>query len=117
LSQSEVNKPRAPEDSDEALALHFADRHTEDLRYNAFRSRWYIWDRWRWVVDETLAAINHARVICREAAMNTRVDKRELVLASAKTVAAVERLARADRRLAAAAEQWDNDPNVFNTPD
>ena len=36
-------------------------------------------------------------------------------LASAKTVAAVERLAKADRKLAATFEQWDTDPNKFNT--
>jgi len=34
----------------------------------------------------------------------------------AKTVAAVEMLARSDRRLAATVEQWDADPWLFNTP-
>ena len=37
-------------------------------------------------------------------------------LASAKTVAAVERLAKSDRRLAATIEQWDADPWLLNTP-
>ena len=37
-------------------------------------------------------------------------------LASARTVAAVERLAKADRRLAATVDQWDADPWLFNTP-
>src|SRR5262249_55503642 len=37
-------------------------------------------------------------------------------IASAKTVAAVERLARADRRLAATADQWDADPWLLNAP-
>ena len=37
-------------------------------------------------------------------------------IASAKTVAAIERLARADRRHAATVEQWDADPWVLNTP-
>ncbi len=37
-------------------------------------------------------------------------------IASAKTVAAVERLARADRRIAATVEQWDIDPWALNTP-
>jgi putative DNA primase/helicase len=37
-------------------------------------------------------------------------------LASAKTVAAVERLAKADQRLAAAIDQWDADPWLLNTP-
>jgi putative DNA primase/helicase len=38
-------------------------------------------------------------------------------LASAATVAAVERLARADRRMAATASQFDADPWLLNTPD
>jgi putative DNA primase/helicase len=37
-------------------------------------------------------------------------------LLSAKTVAAVERLARSDPRLAATVDQWDRDPWLFNTP-
>ena len=35
-------------------------------------------------------------------------------IASAKTVAAVERLAKADRRLAATEEQWDASSYTFN---
>ena len=37
-------------------------------------------------------------------------------IASAKTVAAVERLAKADRRIAATVDQWDADPWLLNTP-
>jgi putative DNA primase/helicase len=36
-------------------------------------------------------------------------------LCSARTIAAVERLARSDPRLAATVEQWDRDPWLFNT--
>ncbi len=36
-------------------------------------------------------------------------------LASAKTVSAVERLAKADRRIAATVDQWDADADTFNT--
>jgi phage/plasmid-associated DNA primase len=38
------------------------------------------------------------------------------VLASAKTVAAVERLARSDRRVIAGTDQWDGDPFLLATP-
>ena len=37
-------------------------------------------------------------------------------IATAQTVAAIERLARADRRHAATVEQWDADPWLLNTP-
>ena len=36
-------------------------------------------------------------------------------LTSAKTVAATERLAKSDRRIAATVDQWDEDPDTFNT--
>ena len=56
-----------------------------------------------------------ARRVCRGAA--SECDKKfASAVASAKTVAAVERLTRADRRLAATAEQWDADPWLLNTP-
>ena len=63
--------------------------------------------------DDTLHAFDRARAICREVALEC--DKPASVIASAKTVAAVERLAKADRRLAATAPQWDADGWMFNT--
>jgi putative DNA primase/helicase len=39
------------------------------------------------------------------------------MLASAKTVAGIERLSKADRRLAATAEQWDDTDEILNTPE
>ena len=38
------------------------------------------------------------------------------IIGSAKTVAAVERLASADRRIAATVDQWDTDSSLLNTP-
>jgi putative DNA primase/helicase len=38
------------------------------------------------------------------------------MIASAKTVAAVERLSKSDRRLAATDDQWDDHPTILNTP-
>ena len=37
-------------------------------------------------------------------------------IASRKTIAAVEQLAKADTRLAATTDQWDSDPWLLNTP-
>ncbi len=107
---------RPPDFSDEALALRFAKRHARDLRYVAAMGKWLSWDGARWRTDDTLHAFDLARRMCREAAAgcNTKAKKG---IASAKTVAAVVTLARADRRLAASAEQWDADPWLLNTPD
>lgn len=107
---------RPPEFSDEALALRFAELHANDLRYVAAWGRWLSWDGARWQFDDTLAAYDLARKVCRVAAAQCNKAKSASVLASAKTVAAVERLAKADRRIAATVDQWDVDPWLLNTP-
>jgi putative DNA primase/helicase len=108
---------RPPIFSDEALALRFAERHANDLRFVAAWNKWLSWDGSRWRFDVTLHAYDLARAICREAASECNKSKLSAAIASAKTVAAVERLARADRRIAAIVEQWDMDPWALNTPD
>jgi putative DNA primase/helicase len=107
---------RPPEFSDEALALRFAESHVRDLRYVAPWGKWQSWDGKRWRSDHTLHAFDQARFICREAATKANDPRVRMAVASAKTVAAVERLAKADRRLAATTDQWDADPWLLNTP-
>jgi putative DNA primase/helicase len=112
----EPEEPRPPAFTDEALALRFAEHHANDLRYVAKMGSWLHWDGLRWCFDDTLYAFDLARKICREASSECNKPKTSSILASAKTVAAVERLAKADRRLAATSEQWDADPWLLNTP-
>ena len=102
--------------SDDALAQKFAEKHGKDLRYIADWSHWYAWNGARWERESTLDAFDRARAICRVAASETDKEKAKTKndLTSAKTVAATERLAKADRRIAATIEQWDTDPGVFN---
>jgi len=107
---------RPPEYSDDALALRFAGRHAEELRYVAAWNRWLRWDGRRWAFDDTLAAFDLARAICREAAAECDKAHMAQAIASAHTVAAVATLARADRRIAATVDQWDADPWSLNTP-
>jgi putative DNA primase/helicase len=101
-----------PPTAEEALALAFADRHADTLRHVAKWGSWLSFDGTRWQHDETLHAFDLARAICREAALES--DKSPSTVASAKTVAAVERLAKADRRLAATVEQFDSNPWLLN---
>ena len=111
------NEGVPPEYSDEALALRFAEKHAPALRYVAAWRRWFFWDGQRWAVEETLKAFDLARAICRQAASECVKDpKIAHKVASAQTVAAVHRLAMADRRLAATVDQWDSDPWLLNTP-
>lgn len=107
---------RPPEFSDEALALQFTDRHHHDLRYVDAWGKWLIWDGRVWHPDDTMRTMDLARAICRDAAATCDIPRNATAIASAKTVAAVERLARADRRHAATVKQWDVDPWLLNTP-
>ena len=104
-----------PAFSDDALAQQFAERHGKDLRYIAAWSHWYEWLGVRWALEPTRHAFDRARAICRVAASEAEKSGIKTALASAKTVAAVERLAKVDRRIAATIEQWDTDPDVFNS--
>lgn len=112
----EVVDARPPEFSDEALALRFAAKHAADARFVAAWGRWLLWDGTRWQFDDTLHAFDLARGICRVASAEITDPKQKKLaaaIASAKAVAAVASLARADRRHAAAVEQWDDDPWIF----
>jgi 5S rRNA maturation endonuclease (ribonuclease M5) len=101
-------KKRAAVPSEDTLALDFAGRHGDELRFVSFWGKWLKWTGEKWQVEKTLAAFDLARKGCRD----------HFIAASlrAKTVAAVELLARSDRRLAATTDQWDADPWLFNTP-
>jgi putative DNA primase/helicase len=111
------NKEAAPPYSEEALALAFAERHANKLRFVAEWNHWYIWDGTCWRLDQTLQVFNLARELCRENAVEVSQPSERKRIASAKTRAAVVSLAREDRRLAATTEQWDADLWLLNTPD
>ena len=78
--------------------------------------RWLRYDGTRWAFDETLHTFSYARIICREFAAAYPKGSAGKVIASGKTVAAVERLARADRLHAATTDQWDANLWLLNTP-
>jgi hypothetical protein len=104
----------APSMSEESIALAFADRHAVLLRHVMKWGYWLIWTSGHWVTDETVHAFDLARKICREAAAQSSKPKEQKIIASARTVAAVERLAKADRRIATATEQYDDQGFLFN---
>jgi putative DNA primase/helicase len=119
-AQDQVPEPeqedvRPPEFSDDALADAFAERHQHDLRFAPW-GRWLHFDGRCWKQDDTLITFDRVRMLCREATGDCREMRVRMSVASAKTVAAVEKLAKADRRLAATVDQWDADPWLLNTP-
>lgn len=107
---------RPPEFSDESLALRFSEKYADRLRYVADWGRWMIYDGRVWIPDNTMLAFNMARTICREASSACNDHDAANIIASARTIAAVEKLARADRRHAATPGQWDTNPWLLNTP-
>ena len=109
-------QPAAPAFSDDALALNFTKRYGDRLRYVAVWGKWLEYDGARWAPEPTWKVFDFARIVCRESASACNKDGEAKKLASAATVAAVERLARSDRQHAAGADQWDADQWQLNTP-
>ena len=114
ITAIELADASPPKFSDDALAQKFAERHGGDLRYIAAWSHWYAWAGAHWELESTLDAFDRARAICRVAASEADKPGTKIRLTAAKTVAAVERLAKADRRIAATIEQWETDADLFN---
>jgi putative DNA primase/helicase len=110
------NAAHPPAYSDDGLALRFSARYAASSRFVAAWGRWLFWDETRWKPDETLRSFSLARLICRTASAEITNPKKADDVASAKTVAAVVTLARADRCHAATVEQWDLQPMEFNAP-
>jgi len=90
--------------SEDDLALELAERHADELRYVANWGKWYSFNGTVWRADTTLHMFDLARAICRELVGAYPARK------TAKTVAAVEKPAGSDRRLAATTDQWDANP-------
>jgi putative DNA primase/helicase len=113
----EARDESPPQFSEEALALRFSRQYADDMRYVARWGRWLCWNGKRWREDDTLAVFDQARAICRRASTECGDTEKATAmrLTASATVAAVERLARADRRHAATIEQWDVDDWLLNT--
>lgn len=102
--------------TEDALALTFTRRYQRDWRYVAAWGKWLMWDGQRWRSEDTLAATDLVRHVCRQASLKASNTKTASKLAGSSTVGGVERLARADRRHAGTTEEWDADPWLVNTP-
>src|SRR5262249_48664693 len=88
-----------------------------ELRFVAKWGQWLRYDGKRWKEEETLLAFSLVRDLCRELTResNSKQGEAKSVLSS-KTVNGVEKIARADRRIAAITDQWDSAPWLLNTP-
>jgi putative DNA primase/helicase len=95
-AQERFDATATPPLSEDELALQFADRHKDQLRFVPKWGRWFVWNDMVWVEDQLLTVFSLVRTICREIAAPLREKGKSL--ASNHTVAAVERLARCDQK-------------------
>jgi putative DNA primase/helicase len=104
--------------SDDSLAVRLVNVLMPDWRYVAKWTQWLNWDGCRWVEDSKLGVFTQARRVCRgTAAIAAGTPGFLRGIDSAKTIAAAERLARSDHRVATEAEfTWDQDLFLLNTP-
>jgi len=102
--------------TEDALALTFTRRYHNDWRYVAGWGKWLVWDGLRWRTEDTLAAADLIRHVCRHASVKATNSRIAAKLAASSTIGGVERLARADRRHAATVDEWDADEWLLNTP-
>ena len=113
---SPVAEDGVPPHAEDSLALEFARRHGEGLRYTSQWGKWLQWNGCRWVADDKLGVFTEIRKLCRAAAAReSATPSLAKTIASARTVAAVEKLARCVEPHPAVAKQWDEDPWCLNT--
>lgn len=104
-----------PADAEDALALDFVSQHVDDLRYVGEFGKWMRWDGQKWREDKTASGYDLIRKFVRQMAFRSAsIEAKKL--ATAQKVAAVERLARTDQRIAVTADEWDANPMLLNTP-
>ena len=105
-----------PEFTDDAIALRFSAEFSRALKYVADWNRWMLWDGKVWKRDNTLRVYDLIRRTIRAIGPESTDDRVRAKLAAASTVAAIEKLARSDRRHALTADNWDANPWLLNTP-
>ncbi|HEX3740047.1 MAG TPA: phage/plasmid primase, P4 family [Terriglobales bacterium] len=101
--------------TEDGLALALTAKYKDSLRYVYEWGSWLTWDGVVWKPEKTLKVYDLARAVCREAAIASEKESLKSKLAQAATVAAVERLARADRQFASTPDAWNSDPMQLNT--
>ena len=100
--------------SEDALALAFVTHLTPRYRYTPGMG-WMFNLGTRWEPDNRMRHFDDARLLCREVGRDAQEGERKRI-GSAKTVAAVVKMAAADQRIVLDPEEWDADPMALNTP-
>jgi P4 family phage/plasmid primase-like protien len=102
--------------TEDGVALAFAKRFRDDLRFDHTAGRWYRWEGVRWRREETKLAFDWARSTCRQLAAANPKSTAAKAMSRASSAGGVERFAQADRAFAVTADTWDRDPWLLGTP-
>lgn len=96
------------DESEDALALSFCEQNP-NLRFVAGWGQWMIYTGQVWESDSTLAVYDMVRNHVRHRSSGAKQ------ILKATSVAAIEKLAKSDRRYAATTDQWDANDSYLNT--
>ncbi len=101
--------------TEHGVALAFARRHKDALRYCHHTGAWFEWTGTHWKRNETKRAFSWARRLVAE--LNRDAEfKTKAITGKAAFAAAVERFAQADDAFAVTSEIWDADAFALGTP-
>lgn len=101
--------------TEDGIALAFAARHADDLKFDHTAGKWFRWGGTHWILEDTKLAFDFARRLAREFGAEVSPTLKR-TLGKASTPAGVEALARADRAFATTTAVWNLDPWLLATP-
>ena len=102
--------------TEDGVAIRFAERYANELRFCHDARRWYHWKGSHWRENRDQMAFSWARELVRTLNRNAEFKTKALTGKTA-FAAGVERFAQSDRTFAVTAEIWDTDPWLLGTPD
>jgi P4 family phage/plasmid primase-like protien len=109
--------PASSDYSEDQLALRFSAAYGKNLRFTEESGKWYAWNNQVWQEDRSNLVLDLSREICRRASLEVdaaRGPGKGARLASANTIAHVEKVARSDGGLALGIAEWNPDPWLLN---
>lgn len=104
------------ETTEDALALHFAAKYEDQLRYDHSEGSWYEFKDGLWLPDRTERRVEYARDLAREAGEALRDASLTRNLGRIRFAKAVLEGAKADKRLAITMESWNKAPLMLGVP-
>ena len=102
---------------EDGIAMAFAEKYQDRLRFCHTRGSWYHWTGSHWKLEQTSLAFSWARELCRQFYQPQDNLKVRNFIAKVSTASAVERFARSDRVFATTSDAWDKDKYLLGTPE